>query len=159
MSDTDSFTADPHELAARVLLSQERLRDSYRGSMSGSTPTRVYLVWSACIALTAGWGKTADRTFAKSIEEQAGLGKGKASPILRDLHDRGVIVWEKDPGQRTIGRLALPDLPERTPSAEEVIARTQARRSERRTPSVEDVIGIFGEAPSAAQTDRDPRRG
>jgi hypothetical protein len=106
LADTDSYSATPQDLAARLRYSQERLRDAYETAPS----PRTYRVWAAVVALTAGWGKAADAVYVSAIERQAGLAKGKASAPLRDLHDRGVIEWVKEPGQRSIGRVSLPPI-------------------------------------------------
>jgi hypothetical protein len=100
------YTANVEELAQRVLLSQERLRDAKFGEKN----VRVVKVWAACIALTAGWGKTGDTVHVSAVEKQAGLPPGKASSVLRDLHDAGVIQWSKHRGHRQMGVLTLPAL-------------------------------------------------
>jgi hypothetical protein len=107
MDSTEKFSADPQELAARLRFSQERLRDSLR---SGSKNTKTARVWAACMALLAGWGKASDTVHASTIEKQAGLTKGKASAILRDLDANGVIVWDKPVGLREPGTLSLPPM-------------------------------------------------
>jgi hypothetical protein len=124
MESTEKFSADPEELAARLRLSQERLRDLFlAGSKeAASKDTRTPRVWAACVALTAGWGKVSDTVHASGIEQQAGLAKGKASAILRDLDAKGVIVWQKDRGLRSPGTLSLPPLStarEQAPAARE----------------------------------------
>lgn len=154
---TSSFSADPQDLAARLRQSQERLRDSYDDAPS----PRTYRVWCACVALTAGWGKTADAVFVKVIEEQAGLAKGKASAPLRDLHEHGVIVWRKDTGQRTLGHLELPPVQE---TREQWFARVeaQARRSQTdgsQVPPPRTALDIFGEAEPSYLSDRERPHG
>ncbi len=174
-----SWSADQRELGARLQLSQARLTEHYFGAKD----PRTYKAWAACVALTAGYGKVSDVVHVSTIEKLAGLAEGKGSKPLRELHDKGVIVWDKQAGQRTPGTLSLPPLPaeddgdrqerpvddppaaptqpapdpvqegQRAETAEEFMDRVAAKAKRQR--DLDEAERLFGNGPTSDETDKE----
>ena len=104
---TKAGTLGWEAVAKAVLVSRERLAETDAQLQDGTVrlpdgtrapklirlrdSARVWKVWSACVEMTAGHKKRADKIYVTQIAAAAGVRPDKVSPILRLFDDVGIF--------------------------------------------------------------------